>query len=101
MWITHVQWTVFVVGVVGIMLIEMRHPPHAVLDTPLLWVFVAMFNLLRLGNGYSVRSLRVFCVGANVAALALEVVRLRMFGVGFLVTASLILVETFFSLRRQ
>jgi len=29
------------------------------------------------------------------------VVRLRMFGLGFLVTASLILAETLFSLRRQ
>ncbi len=91
-------WAVFVIGVVGMTAIEIRHPPHAVLDTPLLWVFVAMFNLLRLRNGYSVRSLAVFCIGANVATLALEVVRLRMFGLGFLVTASLILVETIFSL---
>src|ERR1700689_941516 len=44
---------------------------------------------------------RPFCVGANGATLALEVVRLRMFGLGFLVTASLILAETLFSLRRQ
>jgi hypothetical protein len=54
-------WTVFVIGVVGMTAIEIRHPPQAVLDTPLLWIFVAMFNLLRLRNGYSVRGLRVFC----------------------------------------
>jgi hypothetical protein len=81
-------WTVFVIGVVGMMAIEIRHPPHAVLDTPLLWIFVAMFNLLRLQNGYSVRNLKAFCIGANVAALALEAVRIRMFGLGFLVTAN-------------
>jgi hypothetical protein len=94
-------WTVFVVGVVWIMAIEIRHPPQAVLDTPLLWIFVAMFNLLRLRNGYSVRNLKGFCIGANVATLALEAVRVRMFGILFLVTASLLLAETVFSLRKQ
>jgi hypothetical protein len=96
-------WAVFVVGVVGIMTTEIRHSPHAVLDTPLLWLCVAMFNLLRLRNGYSVANLKVFCIGVNLATLALETVRLRMFGFfGFgLVVALLILVETIFSLRRQ
>jgi hypothetical protein len=91
-------WAVFVIGIAGMIAIEIRHPPHAVLDTPLLWVFVAMFNLLRLHNGYSVQGLRVFCIGANVATLVLEVIRVRMFGLGFLVTAFLILAETIFSL---
>jgi hypothetical protein len=96
-------WTLFVVGVVGIMNTEIRHPLHAVLDTPLLWLCVAMFNLLRLRNGYSVANLKVFCIGANLATLALETVRLKMFGFfdfGFVV-ALLILTETILSLRRQ
>ena len=59
-------WAVFAVGVVGIVITEMRHPPHAVLDTPLLWLCIAMFNLLRLRNGYQVANLKVFCVGANL-----------------------------------
>jgi hypothetical protein len=91
-------WAIFVLGVIQMIVTEIRHPPHAVLDTPLLWIFVAMFNLLRLRNGSSVRSLTAFCIGANVAALTLEVLRIRMFGLTFLVTASLILVETIFSL---
>jgi hypothetical protein len=92
-------WAIFVLGVAGMTAIEIRHPPQAVLDTPLLWIFVAMFNLLRLRNGYNVRSLKVFCIGANVSTLALEVVRLRMFGLVFLVSALLILAETLFSLN--
>jgi hypothetical protein len=96
-------WTLFVVGMAMMVDIEIWHPPHAVLDTPLLWIFVAMFNLLRLRNGYSVPNLRVFCIGANVAALALEVVSLRMsgFSLGGLPFEVPILVETILSLRKQ
>ena len=62
-----------------------------------------MFNLLRLRKGYSMANLKVFCIGANLATMALEMVRLRMFGIfGFgLYVAWLILAETIFSLRRQ
>ena len=31
-----------------------------------LCLFVAMLNLLRIRNGYSVRGLRMFCISANV-----------------------------------
>jgi hypothetical protein len=60
-----------------------------------------MFNLLRLRNGYSVADLKAFCIGANLATLILETVRLRMFGfLGFgSVLALFILAETAFSLR--
>jgi hypothetical protein len=33
-------------------------------------LFTAMLNLLRLRNGYRVRGLRLFCIGANVTMLA-------------------------------
>lgn len=94
-------WTLFVLGVGGVMNTEIRHPPHAVLDTPLLWILVAMFNLLRLRNGYSVANLKVFCIGANLATLILETVRLRMFGFFSFgsILAVFILAETAFSLR--
>jgi hypothetical protein len=92
--------TIFIAGVAAMITTEIRHPPHAVLDTPLVWILVAMINLLRLRNGYSVRNLRVFCIGANLSTLTLEVLRLSMFGVfGFgSVIAFLILAEALFSL---
>jgi len=90
----------FAASIVGIVATEIRHPPQAVLDTPLLWIFVAMFNLLRQRNGYSVKNLKIFCVSANLATFTLEVVRLKMFGFLGLggIIAFLILVETVFSL---
>jgi hypothetical protein len=103
-WLDYVcAWAVFGFGIVGIVLTETRHPPHAVLDTPLLWILVAMFNLLHIRNGSSVANLRIFCLGANVATLALEANRLKMFGTdppgGAL--ALFIFTETVFALRRR
>lgn len=37
-------WFLFVYGVVTIVMIELRHFPHAALDMPFLWIFVAMFT---------------------------------------------------------
>ena len=92
---------VLALGIVRIVITEMLHPPSAVLDTPLLWILLAMLNLLRLRNGYSVKGLRVFCIGANVSVLALKVVRFKMFGPSALVAGVPILVETFFSVIRS
>lgn len=91
-------WMILVQGIVGIVITEMRHLRGAVLDTPLLWILLAMLNLLRLGNSYHVKGLRVFCIGANVSVLALEVVRFKMFGPWTLITVVPILAETFFSI---
>ena len=57
-------------------------------------------TLLRLRNGYIVANMKVFCIGANLATLILEIVRLRMFGFfGFGTALALfILAETVFSL---
>jgi hypothetical protein len=73
-------WILFVVGIVAILMIEIRHPAGAVLDTPFLWILVAMFNLLRLRNGYGVKGLRAFCIGANIVVLVAEVVDSRCSG---------------------
>jgi len=73
-------WIVFAAGATGILATEVRRPPGVVLDTSLLWIFLAMINLLRLRNGYAVKGLKVFCIGANLSVLALEAVRLRIFG---------------------
>ena len=37
-----------------------------IFGTGLALLFVAMLNLLRIRNGYSVRGLKMFCIGANV-----------------------------------
>lgn len=91
-------WFLFVVGIVGILMTEIRHPAGAVLDTPFLWILVAMFNLLRLRNGYDVKGLRAFCIGANLIVLVAEAVRIKMFGPMELVQTIPILVETAFSI---
>jgi len=73
-------YSLFLIGILQILSTEIWHPPGAVLDTPILWIFISMFNLLRLRNGYNVVGLKVFCIGANLAGLAIEVVRFKMFG---------------------
>jgi hypothetical protein len=94
-------WLIFVAGVAHISTTELLHPPRAVLDTGLLWIFLAMFNLLRIRNGYGIHRLRTFCIGANAAVLALECVRWRMFGLSNLVVVVLVLCETLFSIRQK
>ena len=91
-------YALLLIGMLGILSVEVWHPPRAVLDTPVLWILVSMFNLLRLRNGYSVASLKVFCIGANLAALAMEVVRFKMFGPFSLLAEGPIIGELIFSL---
>ncbi len=73
-------WLIFLAGVAHLLLTEIFHARGSVLDTGLLYIFVAMFNLLRIRNGYSVKLLKVFCLGANVSALMFEIGRWNMFG---------------------
>jgi hypothetical protein len=49
-------------------------------------------------NGYGVSGLKVFCVGANLAGLAIEVARFKMFGPFALVQGIPILGVTIFSI---
>ena len=94
-------WTILVVGIFGIVMTELQHPPGAVLDTPLLWIFVAMFNFLRLHNDGGIKGLRIFCIGANLSAFMLEIARMKMWGLSFLIVALPLLVETLFSIIRS
>lgn len=91
-------WILLAIGFVGILLTEVRHPPGAVLDTPFLWILAAMFNLLRLRNGYHVPRLRAFCIAANVVVLVAEVVRFKLFGPLQLIQGVPLLGETLFSI---
>lgn len=94
-------WMIFVAGLVAIVMTELRHPPGAVLDTPMLWIFVGMFNFLRLRNDDRTKGLRVFCTGANLSEFALEVVRVKMWGASLLIVAVPMLCETIFSVVRS
>jgi len=73
-------WLIFLAGVVHIVITEVFHVRGSVLDTGLLYILVAMLNLLRIRNGYAVQRLRIFSIGANVSATMLEVNRWNMFG---------------------
>ncbi len=94
-------WLLLVVGFAGIWFTELRHPAGPVLDTPFLWILAAMFNLLRLGNGYRLEGLKSFCIAANLVVLVAETVRLKMFGPFVLIQGIPILAETIFSIVRK
>lgn len=94
-------WTIFVAGLVSIVMTEVRHAPGAVLDTPLLWIFVAMFNFLRLRNDDGVNGLRIFCIGANLSEFTFEIARMKMWGLSSLIVGVPLLAETVFSIIRS
>lgn len=94
-------WIIFLAGIAHILTTEIFHPRGVTLDLGLLWIFLAMFNLLRLRNGYSVQGLKAFCIGANLSALMFEVVRWKMFGLRGGILAVLVFAETLFSVRQQ
>jgi hypothetical protein len=94
-------WIIFVAGIAHILTTEIFHPRGVTLDLGLLTIFLAMFNLLRLRNGYSVLGLKAFCVSANLASLMFEVVRWSMFGLRGGILAVVILAETLFSIRQK
>jgi hypothetical protein len=74
-------WMILLVAVSFTLFTEISHPPGAVLDVPFLWTLVAMLNFLRLRNDYpSLKGLKITCIGANLIALTLETVRLKLFG---------------------
>jgi hypothetical protein len=92
-------WIILAIGVVGIFTTALFHMPFGELDTPLLWLFVAMFNLLRVFNGRSAKTLITFCIGANLAVVMLEAARFKMWGPFALFGALPILCELAFSVR--
>jgi hypothetical protein len=89
-------WLIFILGILDLVHTELRHPAGAVLDSGLLWVLLAMFNLLRIDHADKVRHLQTFCIGANIATLMLESVRWKMFGLSAM--TGLVLAETLFSI---
>jgi hypothetical protein len=67
-----------------------------------------MLNVLRLRNGYAVRGLKMFCIGANLLMLTFVVALLMSIGEArtlhnpqIIVVALLVIVETTFSLGKN
>jgi hypothetical protein len=94
-------WFIFAIGMIDVVLTEVTHPPGVILDTALLWIFVAMFNLLRLRNGGSIKGLTIVCIAANLAESVLEVYRMTWSPRPIVVVAVPILCETVFSIVRS
>jgi hypothetical protein len=91
-------WLIFLAGIAHIVATDILHLPGS-LETALLWIFVAMSNLLRIVNGYTVRGLKVFCLGGNIAVLVLEVVRWKMYaGPESIMMIVLFALETLFAI---
>jgi hypothetical protein len=114
-------WTIFLSALVFIVIIGFWHPSGMFLDTPELWIPVAMMNFLRLRNGYSgVRGLRIFCIAANSLVLITEITRFGLFAsrilrswgsyylvqslkdwIPYFIVALCALIETVFSLHKS
>jgi len=92
-------WIIFAAGIMGIVTTLLFHVPFRALDTPLLWLFVAMFNLLRVRNGSSAKTIITFCIGANLSVVMLEAVRFKVWGPFALVGALPILCDIVFSIK--
>jgi hypothetical protein len=60
----------FLLAIVECWLVPRDYPGRIwIFGTGLALLFTAMLNLLRIRNGYSVRGLRLFCLGADVIML--------------------------------
>jgi hypothetical protein len=94
-------WMILLGGVAHILHTEINHPRGAVLDTGLLLITLAMLNILRLRNGYGVKGLKTFCIGANIGELILGLVGWKMFGPPALVGVILFFGETLFSIKQK
>jgi hypothetical protein len=94
-------WFILAIGMIDVVLTEVTHTPGVILDTALLWILVAMFNLLRLRNGGSIKGLTIVCIAANLTESILEVYRMTWSPRPIVVVAVPILCETVFSIVRS
>jgi hypothetical protein len=92
-------WITFAIAIVSIVGTELFRYPFRLLDTPLLWLLVAMFNLLRVRNAPCIKSLATYCIAANLMVVILEAVRFKIWGAFALFGVLPILGELGFSIR--
>jgi len=95
-------WLLMLLGMYHIIWTELFPVRGAVLDTGLLYILVAMLNLVRVRNDESVRLLRTFCIGGNLSALMLEVDRWHQYrGLGYVGVGMLLALLTGLSIIRK
>jgi hypothetical protein len=73
-------WLIFLTGILHVVFLEIFRWRGGDLDTGLMYIFLAMFNLLRVRSRETMRLLMVFCLGANASALIFEVARWNLWG---------------------
>ena len=86
-------------GIVTLVTTVLFRAPFVGFDDPLVWIFVAMFNLLRVRNERAARIVTTFCIAANLEVVMLEGARFKMWGPFALYGALPILCELAFSVR--
>src|SRR4029077_19302642 len=73
-------WAIFLTGFAYVIVVGYWHPRGTVLDTPLLWIVVAMINFLRLNQREpALARLQVISIAANLMAFAFEFFRFGLF----------------------
>jgi hypothetical protein len=79
-----------------------------IFGTDLALLFVAMFNLLRIQNGYTMHGMKMFCIIGNIAMLAFFVALMASIGLARVLInapipliAVLLFIETSFSLGKN
>jgi uncharacterized membrane protein len=101
--------TIFLLAIVDCLLIPKTYTGRIwILGTCLALSFTSMLNVLRIRNGYTVRGLKMFCIGANilmltfVTALILSIGKARtLHNPQIVAVGALILIELMFSLEKN
>jgi hypothetical protein len=101
--------TLFVLAIVDCLLVPRTYTGRIwIFGTGLALLFAAMLNVLRLRNGYRVRGLKMFCIGANVLGLTFVVALMISIGEArtlqhpqISIVGALLLAETLFSLGKN
>jgi hypothetical protein len=101
--------SLFVVSIVDCLLVPRTYTGRIwIFGTGLALLFTAMLNVLRLRNGYAVRGLKMFCIGANILMLTFVVALMISIGEArvlqhpqIMIVATLVIIEMKFSLGKN
>ena len=101
--------SLFVVSIVDCLLVPRTYTGRIwIFGTGLALLFSTMLNVLRLRNGYAVRGLRMFCIGANILMLTFVVALMISIGEArvlqhpqIMIVATLVIIEMKFSLGKN
>ena len=101
--------SLFVVSIMDCLLVPRTYTGRIwILGTGLALLFTAMLNVLRLRNGYAVRGLKMFCIGANILILTFVVALMISIGEArvlqhpqIMIVATLVIIEMKFSVGKN